>query len=60
MVDLRWGHRIPSLLRPQFQNLMRLLDKPYAAHKEVYRLKKIRKKAIKARQRAELELSSHL
>lgn len=59
MIDVQWGHRIPNFLRLQFHKIMRLLDKPYTAHKEVYRLKKIRQQAIKVRQKAELELSSH-
>ena len=50
MMDLNWGHRVPKMLQPQFQKLMRTIDKPYKPHKEVYRQKKIRKKAVKERQ----------
>ena len=50
MMALRWEHRIPAAFKPQFQKLMRLLDKPYKPHKEVYRQKKIRKQAIKDRE----------
>jgi hypothetical protein len=46
LLDLRWGHRVPKLLQPQFQTLLRLLDKRFKPHKEVYRLKKIRTNAI--------------
>jgi lipopolysaccharide biosynthesis glycosyltransferase len=52
LLDLRWGHRIPKPFQPQFQKLMRLLDKPFKPHKEVYRLKKIRTNAIKTRRDA--------
>ena len=48
MMDIDWGDRIPRVLRPQFEKLMRLVDKPYKPHKEVYRQKKIRVKAVKA------------
>ncbi|MFK8182721.1 MAG: glycosyltransferase [Phormidesmis sp.] len=54
MMDLDWGHRVPSVLRPQFELLMRLLDKPYKPHKEVYRQKKIRVNAVKEKQAMEV------
>ncbi len=57
MLDLQWGHRIPDSLKPQFQKLLRLLDKPFKPHKEVYRLKKIRVNAVKARQAADAVLT---
>jgi lipopolysaccharide biosynthesis glycosyltransferase len=50
LIDLRWGHWLPQFLQPQFQKLMRLLDRGYQPHKEVYRQKKIRVKAVKERQ----------
>lgn len=53
LLDLRLGHLMPKSLKSQFRKLMRLLDKPFKPHKEVYRQKKIRKSAIKARQTAE-------
>lgn len=52
MLDLQLGHRVPPALRPWFQKIMRLLDKSFKPHKEVYGLKKIRVNAIKARQGA--------
>ena len=50
MVDVNWGHRVPSFLRSGFETLMRAMDKPYKPHREVYRQKKIRVKAVKERQ----------
>ena len=47
MMALRWEHRIPAAFKPQFHKLLRLIDKPYKPHKEVYRQKKIRKQAVK-------------
>ena len=52
LTELRWGHRIPTVLKPQFHKLLRVLDKPFQPHKEVYRQKKIRKQAIKERELA--------
>ena len=52
IVELQWGHRIPGLLKAPFQILLRTLDKGYKPHREVSRLKKIRKKAIKAQESA--------
>ena len=40
MVDLQWGHRLPSFLQGPFQTLMRLQDRSFKPHKEVYRQKK--------------------
>ncbi len=57
LIDVQWGHRVPTPLHPQFQKLMNWLDKSYTAHKEVYRLANIRTQAVKARQAA-MELSS--
>ncbi len=53
LLDLRLGHLMPGPLKPQFQKLLRLIDKPFKPHKEVYRQKKIRKNAIKERQAVE-------
>ena len=49
VAELRWGHRIPGRFKSPFQLLMRALDRGYEPHREVRRLKKIRKKAIKER-----------
>lgn len=52
MAALRWEHKVPSLLKPQFQKLLKIVDRPYKPHQEVYRQKKIRKTAIKERELA--------
>ena len=52
IADLRWGHRVPSVVKPLFQRLLSLLDKTYQPHQEVRRLNQIRKKAIKAKEGA--------
>jgi len=48
IMDVKWGHRVPSVLRPGFKALMRAMDKSYEPHKEVRRQKKIRVQAVKA------------
>ena len=50
LADLRWGHRLSKAFKPRFQRWMKLRDRPFKPHKEVYRLKKIRKTAVKNRQ----------
>ena len=60
IMDLRWGHRLPKVLKPQFYQAMKALDKPYKPHKEVYRLKKIRKKALEERQAAAVQHSKRI
>ncbi len=52
---LRWEHRVPLVFKPQFQKLLRMMDRPYKPHKEVYRQKKVRKMAIKERELASAE-----
>jgi hypothetical protein len=50
LMDLRWGHRVPKWLKPQFLAVLRGMDKSFKPHKEVYRQKKIRVEAVKSRQ----------
>jgi hypothetical protein len=51
--DIRWGHSVPTFLRPIFNRLNESMDRArgFVAHRDVYEAKRIRMAAVRAHEK---------